>query len=147
MAGVSFCFKEPLDCVCPVQLYIPVSLLAVMSDSVLTSTGCSRFADGRVTEAWTALCRTHTGTVTLTQMGKRGIHIFWHTSLGSANPNSPLGLCSLHQTHLQGKDASTKGLSWTCLNNSSAQDHQPPLPNSRCILDFNPRCILDLNEA
>lgn len=52
-----------------------------------------------------------------------------------------LELCSLHQT-LLGKAASTKCLSWTRLNSSSAQDHQPPLPSPRCLLDLNEELTL-----
>lgn len=115
--------------------------LTVITEAVLTSTGSSKSADGRTTEAWTALYGTHTGTVPFTQMGKRGLHLLWHScvqcSLHSANPSSPTELCCLHQTHLLGKGASTKCLSWTCLNTSSAQDHQAPLPKLRYILYLN----------
>lgn len=111
VAGASYCSKEPfvsVQCSCTPLCHTATVALTVITDSLLTSTGSSKSADGRVTEAWTALYST------LTQMGKRGIHILAqlcsmltglyksHLTLGGVllTPNPPPGEGGITQVSL-----------------------------------------------
>lgn len=139
VAGASYCSKEPFVSVqCSCTPLSPQPQWHWLSS--LTHCWPAQAAPNLLMGGWQKLGQLFT--VPSPKWGKGGF-TFWHScaqcSLDSTNPISPLEGCSLHQTHLLGKGASPKCLSWTWLNNSTAQQHQPPLPN--------PRCIPDLNEA
>lgn len=145
VASVSYCSKEPFDCASSMQPHISASSLPQSSWQSLpnkcrTIRSSSKCIEGRMTEGRRALYRTVPGT----QMGKKRfppILARLHECTDSANTDLPLEISSSHQSHRLGQSASTNCLFWRCLDNSCAQDYQPPPPFT------NPRYILYLKEA